>query len=153
MVRVKAAADMNEALSKDLFDKDLSGVSSRLLLLRNWKIYTQQFPILDVGFRAEKRPELRIRIIATNWNDEPASVELCDGDGSFLSKVPQIPGSSLFNNGPHPATGRPFICMIGTREYHTHPSHINDDWENFKTKSTLAGLLTQLWNAWLKATP
>lgn len=149
----KAAAEMNEALSKELFEQDLSGLADRLLTLRNWKIYTREFPILDVGFRATERPELRIRIIANNWNDEPASVELRDVKGEFLSKAPQIPGSSLFNNGPHPATGRPFVCMIGTREYHTHPSHLNDSWDNYKKKFTLGGLLTQLWNGWLKAQP
>jgi hypothetical protein len=143
---------MNEAVSRALFERDVSGLSDRLLTSRNWKLYSREFPVLDVGFRAEGRPELRLRLIGKNWNDEPASVELLDGAGEFLKQAPQHPGS-VFNNAAHPATGRPFVCMVGTREYHTHPSHVNDSWENYKAKVTLGGLLTQLWNAWLKCKP
>ena len=28
----------------------------------------------------------------------------------------------------HPATGRPFLCIPGLREYHSHPQHTGDDW-------------------------
>ena len=28
----------------------------------------------------------------------------------------------------HPATSRPFLCLPGIREYHTHPQHTGDDW-------------------------
>lgn len=153
MVREKAAAEMNEAVSRALFERDVSGLSERLLTSRNWNLYGREFPILDVGFRAKSRPELRLRLVAKNWNEGPASVELLNNAGEFLAQAPQYPGSSIFNNGPHPATGRPFVCMAGTHEYHAHPSHLNDSWENYKSKVTLSGLLTQLWNAWLKSKP
>jgi len=143
---------MNEAVSRALFERDVSGLSERLLTSRNWKLYSREFPVLDVGFRAEGRPELRLRLGVKNWNEEPASVELLNSAGEFLIQAPQHPGS-VFNNGAHPATGRPFVCMAGTLEYHTHPSHVNDSWENFKNKVTLGSLLTQLWSAWLKSKP
>jgi len=28
----------------------------------------------------------------------------------------------------HPKTGRPFLCVRGTRQYHTHPQHSGDSW-------------------------
>ncbi len=28
----------------------------------------------------------------------------------------------------HPRTGLPFLCVPGTREYHTHPQHTGDAW-------------------------
>lgn len=28
----------------------------------------------------------------------------------------------------HPDTGRPFLCLPGIREYHSHPQHTGDDW-------------------------
>ena len=145
---------MNEAASKALFERDVLGLSERLLTSRNWNLYSKEFPVLDVGFRAKGRPELRLRFVASNWNDEPPSVELLDSAGEFLKRLPQYPGG-VFNNGIHPATGRPFICMAGAREYHTYSGHVGDIWENYKQKAayTLGGILTQLWNAWLKASP
>jgi len=45
--------------------------------------------------------------------------------------------------------------MAGVREYHTHPSHTGDVWENYKDRSgyDLGGLLTQVWRVWQQATP
>jgi len=145
---------MNEAVSRALFDRDASGLSQRLLTSRNWILYGREFPVLDVGFRGEGRRELRVRLVARSWNAEPASAELLNGAGEFLAEAPRHPGG-VFNNSAHPATGRPFVCMAGAREYHTHPSHVNDPWENYKNRSayTLGGILTQLWKAWLKSSP
>ena len=141
------------AVSKALFESDVAGLTERIVTSRNWKLYSREFPILDVGFRGDGRVELRLRLIANNWNEQPPSVELLNAAGEFLAQAPQRPGSSIFNNGPHPGTGKPFVCMIGTREYHTHSSHVNDRWENYKSKVTLGGIVTQIWNAWLKSTP
>jgi len=145
---------MNEAISKALFERDVRGLSDRLLASRNWKLYSKEFPVLDVGFRADGRPELRLRLLAKNWNEEPASVELLNSAGEFLAQAPRHPGG-VFNNSAHPATGRPFVCMAGAREYHIHSSHVNDSWDNYRSKPayTVGGILTQLWNAWLKSTP
>jgi hypothetical protein len=45
--------------------------------------------------------------------------------------------------------------MAGAREYHTHSSHVNDLWDNYKHRGgyDLGGILHQLWSAWLKTTP
>ena len=141
---------MHEAASKALFEADIGGLRPRLLTSRKWKVYEANFPILDVGFQGEARTELRVRFRATNWNDEPPVVELLDAAGEYLIQLPN-PGG-IFNNGPHPDTKRPFICMAGAREYHTHPSHLDDRWGNYKSRSdfSLCGILTQIWNAWGK---
>jgi hypothetical protein len=153
-VQRKLAADVNEIVARTLFDKDVSGLSDRLFTVRNWNLYSREFPILDVGFRTAGRIELRLRLVTKNWNDEPPSVDILNSEGEFLTRAPQYPGGP-FNNNAHPSTGRPFVCMAGIKEYHTHPSHSNDAWANYKGKAdyTLGGILTQLWNAWLKTTP
>ena len=125
---------MNEIVSRTLFDRDISGLSDRLLTVRNWNLYSREFPILDVGLRAVGRAELRLRLVTKNWNDEPPSVEILNNEGEFLTRLPQYPGSP-FNNNAHPRTGRPFVCMAGINEYHTHPSHSNDAWANYKDKA------------------
>jgi hypothetical protein len=147
---------MNETASKALFDEDVGKITERLLTSRSWILYGRGFPVLDVGFRGEGRIELRLRFVVTNWNDDPPSIILLDANGDFLppNKVPQRPGS-VFNQGGHPSTSRPFVCMVGSREYHTHPNHTSDSWNNYKNQDafTLGGIMTQLWNAWLKTTP
>jgi hypothetical protein len=145
---------MNELVSRALFERDVSGLRGRLLTSRKWMLYSREYPVLDVGFRAESRQELRLRLVAKNWNEEPASVELLNSEGEFLTEAPRHP-SGVFNNSAHPVTGRPFVCVAGAREYHIHPSHVNDSWENYKNRVayTLGGILTQLWNAWLKSIP
>jgi len=145
---------VNEAAARVLFERDVHGLSERLLTSRNWNLYSSEFPVLDVGFRGESRAELRLRLVATNWNDEPPSVALLNSAGEFLSQLPRHAGN-VFNNGAHPATGRPFVCMAGAREYHTHSSHLGDVWENYRKRDgyTLGGILTQLWHAWLKSAP
>jgi len=144
---------MNEAASKALFDDDAGKIVQRLLDARNWKLYSREFPILDVGFVAPALKEMRVRLIAKNWNDMAPSIELLDSAGTYLTaeSLPKNSGS-LFNGGAHPSTRRPFVCMAGSLEYHTHGSHITDGWENYKHRDshTLGGIVTQLWNAWRK---
>jgi Predicted metal binding domain len=145
---------MNEIASRALFERDVAGLSERLLTSRSWKLYSRDFPILDVGFQASNRAEFRLRLVAANWNELPPSAELLSADGKFLTKLPQYP-SGIFNNSSHPFTARPFICMAGTREYHTHASHINDSWDNYKNRDAykLGGIATQIWKGWLRASP
>jgi hypothetical protein len=145
---------MNEAASKALFDQDVGKITERLLATRNWKLYIKEFPVLDVGFQASGRPEMRVRLIANNWNDDPPSVELRDSEGNYLipERIPRNSGN-IFHSDLHHATKRPFVCMTGAREYHTHSSHVGDSWDNYKRKEayTLGGITTQLWYAWLKS--
>jgi hypothetical protein len=154
MARARAAAAMNEAASRVLFERDVAGLTERLLTSRNWKLYSKEFPILDVGFHVQNRAEFRLRLVARNWNELPPSAELLNEGGEFLKQLPQYPGG-IFHNSNHHSTGRPFICMAGTLEYHTHPNHISDSWENYKKRDayTLGGIATQIWKGWLRSSP
>jgi hypothetical protein len=141
---------MHELLSRQLFDKEAEGIA-RAAEPRDWTVFTIEYPTIDVGFSGEGRPDLRVRMICDNWDEQPPSVQLLSMDGAFLTSLPRGL-SGIFNGSLHPLTGRPFVCMRGTREYHTHPSHIGDLWGNYKGKSenSLGGILTQLWHAWRK---
>jgi hypothetical protein len=153
MARAKAGAAMNEAIAKELFDQDIGKIPDKLIAVRNWKLYSREFPVLDIGFQAAGRSELRIRLTAANWNEAPPSVALLDGDGNLLAPA-QLPknAGSVFHPGLHPVTQKAFVCMAGTLEYHIHPNHLNDGWQNYKCKAayTVGGIATQIWNAWLK---
>lgn len=143
---------MNEAASRALFDEEVARLP-RLASLRGWIVHSAVYPIIDVAFSQTARKGLRLRLKADGWHDQPPAVELLALDGSPLpsSDAPDYPGT-VFNRSAHEITGQPFVCMVGTREYHTHPSHRPDLWENYRhlPKHGLLGLLTQLWEAWLK---
>lgn len=138
---------MHELVSRALFEDQLKGLV-RIAGMREWTIFTIEFPIIDVGFTATNK-EIRIRMVCTDWNEMPPSIELLAHSGQYLPHIRTDP-KGIFNNSQHPFTGRPFICMIGSREYHTHTSHLNDHWSNYKGKPgyDLGGILTRVWNAW-----
>jgi hypothetical protein len=45
----------------------------------------------------------------------------------------------------HPATGKPFLCIRGIREYHEHPQHSGDDWLLYRESITMFSLVMSLW--------
>ena len=126
-------------------------LSASLAERRGWILHLIEFPVIDCTFTGTGRTALRIRMQCDNWNDQPPSITLHATDGTFLNTAPANP-TSVFHAGPHPTTNRPFVCMRGSREYHTHPSHVTDFWEPVKglSRYQLDGILTQVWNAWQK---
>lgn len=142
---------MHPAAAKALFEEGIATLSPALSNRRGWTFHALVFPLIDCSFAANGRTPLRLQLSCDNWNDQPPSIRLHAADGSLLATPPVNP-TGVFNPGPHPTTSRPFICMRGAREYHTHPSHVSDPWEALKDSSsyTLGGILTQLWNAWQK---
>jgi len=141
---------MHELASRSLFDAQTKEME-RISRLRGWRLFTIQYPIIDVALVSTKNFEIRVRMICDNWNDLPPSIELLSLTGEHLKNIEPNPGG-VFNNSQHPTTNRPFICMIGSREYHTHSSHINDSWAKYKDVpgNDLGGILTKIWRAWRK---
>jgi Predicted metal binding domain len=144
---------MHPAAARALFDAEVATLSPALAQRRLWVFHTLEFPLIDCAFTATGRSTLRVRFLCDEWNDLPPSISLHDADGSLLT-TPLANPTGVFHPGPHPATNRLFVCMRGSREYHTHPSHLTDAWENFKNGSsfTLGSILTQVWHAWQKGT-
>lgn len=149
----RGLARVHRAAAKALFDKQV-GFSPILLAERHWELLHREFPVLEIVFTANGRVPLRVRLNCPDWNETPPAIALLDRDGNYLALIARDPGG-VFNPGPHPSVGRPFICMRGSLEYHTHPSHLNDPWAQLRGTSSydLGGIVTQLWNAWKKASP
>lgn len=140
---------MNLAASKALFSAEAANLP-RLAAIRSWVVHKVEFPEFDIEFVADGRDPLRVRIDASDWNEQPPSVQLLDSKGTRL-KCGEAPRQSIFHQGPHQKTGHPFICMVGSKEYHTHSSHLNDLWDNHRQQGGLLSLLTQIWSGWLHA--
>jgi hypothetical protein len=149
---------VNPVAAKALFDAAVAGLGDRLLQARGWVVHSRAWPRLDVSFRSTERQELRVRLGCDDWNDMPPSVDLLSPDGQSLAALPHQrtgPTSSIFNGSAHHRTGRPFVCMVGVREYHDHPSHVNDYWANYKSLDSysLGEIVTQLWHGWERFWP
>jgi hypothetical protein len=143
---------MHPQLSEARFENDLAGVTQELCELRSWTIFEKKSPVFDVGFASPAGSRLRLRLTADSWNDLPPKIALLNWDGSPMSNKP---GSNIFHPGPHRDTGQAFICMRGSREYHTHESHVSDHWEPLRNLAEfrLGEIVTQIWNGWRKVTP
>jgi len=141
-----------KALSKATFERDVGRIDGRSARSYNWRILESHFPILDVVFDHATAPALRLRLTCDDWDELPPSIELLDESGNHLRSAPPN-GGGVFNASLHDITGRPFVCMRGAREYHTHQSHTSDLWDNYRGKSgmDLGGIVLQLWRAWKKA--
>lgn len=143
---------MLELLSRAAFDRDIGRIDARSARMYDWTIVEANYPILDVIFNHFSTVPLRLRLTCADWDEIPPSIELLDADGKHLGTAPPNVGS-VFNGSAHPSTGRPFVCMRGAREYHTHSSHTSDIWDNYRGMSgmDLGGIVLQLWRAWKRS--
>ncbi len=140
---------MLEPLARANFDRDVARIHPRAIAARGWRIVEARYPILDVVFNHPTAKALRLRLICPDWDDIPPSIELLDEKGAYLPAKPTDTGGQ-FHPGPHPKTQRPFVCMRGALEYHTHPQHLTDGWANYRgiAGMDLGGILFQLWRVW-----
>jgi hypothetical protein len=143
---------MLEVISRAAFERDVGRLDRRTAGKFGWKVVTAEFPILDVIFEHASAAPLRLRLTCDDWDELPPSIAILDATGNHLASPPPNVGS-VFHPGPHRHTGRPFVCMRGAREFHTHESHETDHWSNYRGKSgmDLLGILSQLWRAWKRA--
>ena len=136
---------MHPALAKKRFDDDVKNLNPELASRLGLTVNNAEYPVWDVT--VEHTKPVRLIFTATEWDEAPPSIAICKPDGQPMTEG--IPGG-LFNPGPHDRTGRAFVCMPGSLEFHTHGSHVNETWEGFKGKAgkTLTGILLQLASGW-----
>lgn len=112
-----------------------------LLKERGWILLQRSGLELDVAFAARVQlssspaplPILAacIRLNYEDYDLVPPSLTFIDlfGGAPIMPHVRAIVADSkdLLVNG-HPHTKLPFLCVPGTREYHSHPQHTGDSW-------------------------
>lgn len=142
---------MHPAASQALFEEETKHFSQALCQRRGWVLHTLAYPVINLSYTAPGRTPLRLAFTCDNWNELPPSIRLETPDGAPLHKLSPNP-TGVFHAGPHHLTNLPFVCMRGSREYHTHPSHVSDAWEPLRGTPNydVGGIITQIWNAWLK---
>lgn len=142
---------MLEAISRATFEADIARLDPAAAKRMGWTVVKAEYPIFDVIFGHPTAQPLRLRLECAQWNEVPPSVALLKTDGTDVDAAP--PGGAVFHPGHHPGTNRYFVCMRGTREYHTHPSHVQEQWAQYRETSgnDLIGIVGQLYRAWKKA--
>ncbi|MGO4569975.1 hypothetical protein AB4Z52_34330 [Rhizobium sp. 2YAF20] len=143
---------MLEAISKAEFDRDVGQLDERTASKYRWRTLSKTYPIFDVVFEHDAARPLRLRLNCEDWDDLPPSIEILNEDGTAPTGPPPNVGN-VFNASAHPNTGKMFVCMRGSREFHTHTSHVHEHWSNYRGQSgmDLLGIVLQLWRAWKRA--
>ena len=99
-----------------------------------------------VPLLGRSRPrELVLAVGCDNWDGAPPEAELLLPDRARLADN-EWPQDSV-NRGiafGHPEYDRKFFCRPGFREYHTHPVHRNDPWDQHREGLSLTGILLGL---------
>ncbi len=133
---------MKPELAEELLDGELEvvrdSISSRGVTV--WREGTDVFVQFEHG--RDGNPGV-FRLACGQFDAESPSVSMVDPTAhTELSMEQWTPGVP---HSVHPLTGKPFVCLQGTAEYHTHPSHLADSWDRyrrvFRLKETVHRLL------------
>jgi hypothetical protein len=131
---------VDPAVSKRKFGRELEIIRSQaagFVEAAAWDFVDTTYPALAVVFpnpRTKRR--IGFRFLCDNWDDLPPSLSLFDpetGEELPWSKWPQQGWPA---GQSHPTTGKPFLCLPGIREYHTHSSHLNEPWSNLRGRES-----------------
>jgi hypothetical protein len=140
----------------ELWDENASSYSRR-----GWILLHRESVQVEVGFlaRLPVGPQVVttmpvcIQVDFSNFDLWAPSVEFIDPFTrayappivQALVEAPGGPQNLLV--GGHPETGRPFLCVPGVRQYHTHPQHSGDSWLLHRTsrEGSLAMICERVW--------
>lgn len=148
--------DPEVSARKFTHELELWDENAELYRERGWLMLARGLQRVDVAFigrvslgqRAIPIIAACVRIDFENYDLWAPSVEFIDpATGEFAP--PPVAAVSVTEEGArnilvdaHPATRRPFFCIRGTREYHTHPQHSGDSW--LLSRAQKAGALATL---------
>jgi hypothetical protein len=131
---------MDPAVSKRKFEREIESLrcqASGFVESAGWEVLEATYPILAVVFphpRTQRR--VGFRFSADDWDEIPPSLVLFDpGSGDELSWL-NWPKGGWSAHESHPGTHKPFLCLPGIREYHTHGSHLGDRWDNLRGRES-----------------
>lgn len=142
---------------------DLWHESAEVYRRRGWILLGRREDEVDIAFLARLRLGIQqvpivvacVRFDFTNYDLWPPALDFIDPDtGEYTA--PLVPAVIETEHGPrnllignHPETGRPFLCVPGVRQYHTHPQHSGDSWLLHRAgrEGALGTLCDRIWQA------
>ena len=150
---------IDPVVSRKKFDRELQKVLTMKgeLRKRGWIVEESNYPVVRVTFISRYIiPRSAICTVEFDFSDydvippsvrflDPFSTETATTLDDYIRlvsinkvKVSPVAGTYIKNNQlmniiiNHCASGTPFLCLPGVREYHTHPQHSNDPWNNHR---------------------
>ena len=131
---------MDRAVSLRKFDAELRSLSTdaaAYAAAKCWRIIPTDYPTLAVALRHSRSSrEIEFRFTCDNWDEVPPSLALHAPDDGRELPWGEWPKGSWHALSKHPATAKPFLCVPGIREYHTHPSHLGNKWDGYRRRGT-----------------
>ena len=104
---------------------------------KGWRITAATYPMLSVALRhAASNREIDFRFACDGWDGQPPSLSLHDPEDGRELTWEEWPKDGWVVHESHPSTGKPFLCLAGIREFHTHPSHLSDGWDGYRLRGT-----------------
>jgi hypothetical protein len=142
---------MDPAVSEMKFSRELEilcDVARAFVAAGGWEIAIARFPQLSTVFthpRSKRRVGFGFRF--DSWDEQPPSLALFDPKTKAELPWDRWPQGGWSAGNAHPSTSKPFLCLPGIREYHTHSSHLADYWDNYKAKGsyTLGFIVDRVW--------
>ena len=135
---------MDTAVSLRKFEAEVRSLNAKAAdyaAAKGWTIAMATYPTLSVVLRhSVSNREIEFRLACDDWDEQPPSLSLhYPVDGKELSWE-DWPRGGWDVHESHTSTGKPFLCLQGIREYHTHSSHLSDRWDGYRLRGTY-GLL------------
>lgn len=132
---------MDIEVSKLKFNREkklLLGEAKEFVQARGWEVIQFEYPVLAVVLtRPTARRRIGFRFHCDDWDAQPPSLTLFDPASPDIELPWQKWPKNGWNAGErHDHYPKPFLCLPGIREYHTHPSHLGDRWENLRPQET-----------------
>lgn len=123
-------------------------------------IVVQRPPLVDrkVGFLAARAFGARISL--DDYDQRAPSVVFRDPWTWEVLGPEALPAATFLDEGGgampimqggHPATGLPFLCARGIREYHDHPQHGGDDWMLYRGSMGAFHAISVVWRTCIMA--
>ena len=130
---------MDKAVSLRKFEAETRSLGSKAAgytAAKGWRITSTVYPTLGVVLRHSRSArEIDFRFACDDWDAQPPSLTLHDSrDGRELLPTEWPRGDGWHEK--HPTVGKPFLCLPGIREYHTHRSHVGDSWDGYRLRGT-----------------
>ena len=131
---------MDKAVSLRKFETEilsLKNEGSAYVHAKGWNLTCAEFPMLAVVLKHRRTGrEIEFRFKCDNWDELPPSLSLHDPKDGRELRWDEWPKNAWSVHKTHPSTGKPFLCLHGIREYHTHSSHLRDKWEGYRVSGT-----------------
>ena len=131
---------MDQAVSLRKFESEVRSLeveAADFAAAKGWRIVAASYPVLSVVLRhSGSDREIEFRFACDDWDGQPPSLTLHDPEDGRELTWEEWPKDGWVVHELHPSTGKPFLCLPGIREYHTHNSHLNDRWDGYRLRGS-----------------